>query len=69
MSKSACEFSYLRDKRESQALSPAPSSPVLAQSHLRKWTPWYILVILEKVPWDAGPGHTSWPPCPALRLG
>lgn len=69
MSKSACEFSYLRDGSKSQVLSPAPSSPVQAHGHLRKRIPWYMLVILEKVPLGAGPGHTSRPSCPALRPG
>nr|XP_019612667.1 PREDICTED: coiled-coil domain-containing protein 27 [Rhinolophus sinicus] len=49
LSKSACEFNYLRDRSESQALSLVPSSPVLAHSHLRKRIPWYMLVIHEKI--------------------
>nr|XP_031321250.1 coiled-coil domain-containing protein 27 [Camelus dromedarius] len=47
-SKSACEFSYLRKRSAPQVLSPASSSPALAQSDLRKRVPWYISVIHEK---------------------
>nr|KAF6504246.1 coiled-coil domain containing 27 [Rousettus aegyptiacus] len=47
-SKSACEFQYLREKSELQTWSPVASSPVLAQSRLRKRVPWYISVIHEK---------------------
>ncbi|EFB27466.1 hypothetical protein PANDA_008096, partial [Ailuropoda melanoleuca] len=47
-SKSACEFNHLRKRSESQTISPVASSPVLAQSHLRKQLPWYISVIHEK---------------------
>ncbi|EPY76736.1 hypothetical protein CB1_000285001, partial [Camelus ferus] len=46
--KSACEFSYLRKRSAPQVLSPASSSPALAQSDLRKRVPWYISVIHEK---------------------
>ncbi|XP_055439764.1 coiled-coil domain-containing protein 27 [Bubalus kerabau] len=48
LSKSACEFNYLRKKSESQVLSPTPSSPDLGQSYPRKRVPWYISVIHEK---------------------
>ncbi|XP_036917911.1 coiled-coil domain-containing protein 27 [Sturnira hondurensis] len=48
VSKSACEFNYLRKKSESPTLSPVPSSLVPGQSHLRKRVPWYISVIHEK---------------------
>lgn len=59
-SKSACEFNYLRKTSEAQVLSPAPSNPVLGQSYPRKWVPWYISVIHEKVWPSAEPGHGSW---------
>ncbi|DAA21119.1 TPA: coiled-coil domain containing 27 [Bos taurus] len=49
LSKSACEFNYLRKKSESQVLSPTLSSPDLGQSYPRKRVPWYISVIHEKV--------------------
>ncbi|XP_043340584.1 coiled-coil domain-containing protein 27 [Cervus canadensis] len=48
LSKSACEFNYLRKKSESQVLSPTSSSPDLGQSYPRKRVPWYISVIHEK---------------------
>ncbi|KAM5320129.1 coiled-coil domain-containing protein 27 [Glossophaga mutica] len=48
VSKSACEFDYLRKKSASPALSPVTSSLVPGQSHLRKRIPWYISVIHEK---------------------
>ncbi|XP_027831875.2 coiled-coil domain-containing protein 27 [Ovis aries] len=48
LSKSACEFNYLRKKSESHVLSPTPSSPDLGQSYPRKRVPWYISVIHEK---------------------
>ncbi|CAN0569939.1 unnamed protein product [Rangifer tarandus platyrhynchus] len=48
LSKSACEFNYLRKKSESQVLSPTPSSPDLGQSYPRKRVPWYISIIHEK---------------------
>ncbi|XP_037002736.2 coiled-coil domain-containing protein 27 [Artibeus jamaicensis] len=48
VSKSACEFNYLRKKSESLMLSPVPSSLVPGQSHLSKRIPWYISVIHEK---------------------
>ena len=50
VSKSACEFNYLRKKSESPTLSPVASSLAPGQSHLRKRIPWYISVIHEKVP-------------------
>uniref|UniRef100_A0A8C6D6X9 Coiled-coil domain containing 27 n=1 Tax=Moschus moschiferus TaxID=68415 RepID=A0A8C6D6X9_MOSMO len=48
LSKSACEFNYLRKKSESQVLSPTPSTSELGQSYPRKRVPWYISVIHEK---------------------
>ncbi|XP_054577614.1 coiled-coil domain-containing protein 27 [Eptesicus fuscus] len=48
LSQSAGELEYLRKQSESRPLSPATSSPVLDQSHLRKRVPWYISVIHEK---------------------
>ncbi|KAM7235034.1 hypothetical protein CapIbe_013854 [Capra ibex] len=48
LSKSACEFNYLRKKSESHVLSPTSSSPDLGQSYPRKRVPWYISVIHEK---------------------
>ncbi|KAI4563157.1 hypothetical protein MJT46_010766 [Ovis ammon polii x Ovis aries] len=48
LSKSACEFNYLRKKSESHVLSLTPSSPDLGQSYPRKRVPWYISVIHEK---------------------
>lgn len=50
VSKSACEFNYLRKKSESPTWSPVTSSLVLGQSRLGKRVPWYISVIHEKVP-------------------
>uniref|UniRef100_A0A7N5JCG3 Uncharacterized protein n=1 Tax=Ailuropoda melanoleuca TaxID=9646 RepID=A0A7N5JCG3_AILME len=75
-SKSACEFNHLRKRSESQTISPVASSPVLAQSHLRKQLPWYISVIHEKTFWRPSifipargglSGHRSCP-LPSLRL-
>ncbi|KAF6107875.1 coiled-coil domain containing 27 [Phyllostomus discolor] len=48
VSKSACEFGYLRKQSMSPTRSPATSGLVLGQSHLRKRVPWYISVIHEK---------------------
>ncbi|XP_027419910.1 coiled-coil domain-containing protein 27 [Bos indicus x Bos taurus] len=64
LSKSACEFNYLRKKSESQVLSPTLSSPDLGQSYPRKRVPWYISVIHEKVWLGMEPGHRSWSSCP-----
>lgn len=64
LSKSACEFNYLRKKSESHVLSPTPSSPDLGQSYPRKRVPWYISVIHEKVWPGTEPGHRSWSSCP-----
>lgn len=70
-SQSAGELEYLRPP------SPATSSPVLDQSHLRKRVPWYISVIHEKVREGAPPSsaqlrarHQCWRllgPRPRLR--
>ncbi|KAB0393259.1 hypothetical protein E2I00_016148, partial [Balaenoptera physalus] len=62
----------LDTKSGSQVLSPAPSNPVLGQSYPRKWVPWYISVIHEKVAGDGwGPGQQASLPGPgaAALLG
>ncbi|XP_035880998.1 coiled-coil domain-containing protein 27 [Phyllostomus discolor] len=65
VSKSACEFGYLRKQSMSPTRSPATSGLVLGQSHLRKRVPWYISVIHEKVP----PTPALAPQLRALREG
>ncbi|XP_069333685.1 coiled-coil domain-containing protein 27 [Eulemur rufifrons] len=49
LSQSACEFSYLGKRSESQTLSPVTSSSAASQSHPKKRTPWYLSVIQEKI--------------------
>ncbi|XP_045714687.1 coiled-coil domain-containing protein 27 [Phyllostomus hastatus] len=48
VSKSACEFGYLRKQSASPTWSPATSGLALGPSCLRKRVPWYISVIHEK---------------------
>ncbi|XP_060057279.1 coiled-coil domain-containing protein 27 isoform X2 [Erinaceus europaeus] len=47
-SKSACEFHYLRQRSQSNLLSPVSSRPSMEQPSSRRRMPWYISVIHEK---------------------